>query len=479
MELKNLIEEFYITDDFDDNQSINWLDSYELLSLNRFDIAFKLFYLNYRYKCSKLAKELYRSHINIITNGTFKEFGNSSKDSFESYLNDFNLIYESIKKKKFDKTISLIPINSKGSILLNGAHRIASAIHLGVKVPTITIKNSEPNYNLNFFKKRGISNFHLELALLEYLKIKKNIYVACIWPKANSKQKQILEVIGSKNILYTKTINFSPKGAQNLISILYDGHSWLGNIKDGYGGAISKYSETFNSKGNVTFVFFEDKTFGNIIELKSSIRSLFKLGKHSIHINDTHEELLDLSKYVLNENSIYFLNNFNPLNIKNEYSLLIKYNNKITQMNYDLEDFVVSGSYPLQMLGIVNSNDLDYISKDNVLLNEKKIDSHNKHINYYHTSVNNLIYDPSNYFYYKGLKFLSPRTLMFFKEKRGELKDRIVIYNYLKKQKTLKYFLNNILYSFQLVKFKSISLIIKYSKPLGVYNILKSIYKKF
>ena len=477
MSIKDLIEEFYYIDGND--QSITWYKSEDLLSRNRFDLAFKLFYLKYKNKCPELSRELYKSHIYAITNGSFKEFGNTSKNSFKLFMDEFDSIYNSIYENQFDPSISLIPITKDEGIILNGSHRVASSINLGIKVPTVNIKHETPKYDLNFFKIRGVSNLHIELSLMEYLLETKNIFVACIWPVAQKALSQVLDNIGENNILYSKTINFSPNGAQNLISILYEGHSWLGDLEDGYRGTISKYAKTFTTSGDVTFVFFEENNFNNVLNLKSSIRSSLNLGKHSIHINDTHDELIDLSRYVLNENSINFLNNFNPLNIKSKYKLLINYRNEIQLKKKCVEDFVVCGSFPLQMYGILESKDLDYLSIENIILNDSEIGSHNSYIDFFDKNIEELIYNSNNYFYYKGLKFLSLNEIKLFKENRGELKDKIFITSFLKKEKSLKNYFNKFFYRLQLIKYKTISAIIKYSKPLGLYDFLKFVYKKF
>ena len=43
------------------------------------------------------------------------------------------------------------------------------------------------------------------------------------------------------------------------------------------------------------------------IKAKEEIRAKFNLGKHSVHINDTHEQTIRLAKCVLNKNSLKFL----------------------------------------------------------------------------------------------------------------------------------------------------------------------------
>ena len=52
------------------------------------------------------------------------------------------------------------------------------------------------------------------------------------------------------------------------------------------------------------------------------------MGKHSVHINDSKDELISASQLVLNENSISFLNNSNILKYKDNFkksSILKKY----------------------------------------------------------------------------------------------------------------------------------------------------------
>lgn len=74
----------------------------ELLTWNRLDLAFKLFYLDNVDVYPELAKEVYREDIRSQTLGTFIELGNESgKNCFESYIESFSATYESIKEEGF------------------------------------------------------------------------------------------------------------------------------------------------------------------------------------------------------------------------------------------------------------------------------------------------------------------------------------------------------------------------------------------
>ena len=53
------------------------------------------------------------------------------------------------------------------------------------------------------------------------------------------------------------------------------------------------------------------------------------------------------------------------------------------------------------------------------------IHSHNSYaLGRYHTSVDDIIYNPDNYFYFNGVKFASLDVVKKLKEKRMEEKDK-------------------------------------------------------
>ena len=144
------------------NENIVIKNSKSLMSPRRLDLGFKLFYLNNKDKLSELSNNLYRKTIEIITNFSFREFGNNNKTNYTSFLNQFKEIEESIKSKGFDSNESLIPV-SVDNIILDGSHRLSSCIKNNQKVPTLQYNSKSPNYNWTFFRDRGMAPIRLRL----------------------------------------------------------------------------------------------------------------------------------------------------------------------------------------------------------------------------------------------------------------------------------------------------------------------------
>ena len=162
------------------------INSNELLTSNRLDVVFKILYLKFKQlNLNDLADQIYNKHIEIMTNGIFTE-PNSQKKTLIDYREIFKKTFTSIKKEGFNKHISQIPISNDGSIT-NGSHRLASSIFLNKKV--YATENFEPshNYDYKFFKERGMSINLIELAVLNYIQLSKNNYMAIIWPSADKK----------------------------------------------------------------------------------------------------------------------------------------------------------------------------------------------------------------------------------------------------------------------------------------------------
>ncbi|RTZ47584.1 FkbM family methyltransferase [Candidimonas sp. SYP-B2681] len=111
-----------------------------LCSASRLDIPVKVLFARNYLGCSSLAEtdavEMYRQHILRRTNGCEPHaFGKASVGDYEQA---FVVLIESIKEYGFLRHFA-IPVDCNGKIL-NGAHRLAAALALGLKtVPVITL----------------------------------------------------------------------------------------------------------------------------------------------------------------------------------------------------------------------------------------------------------------------------------------------------------------------------------------------------
>ena len=101
---------------------------------------------------------------------------------------------------------------------------------------------------------------------------------------------------------------------------------------------------------------------------------------------------------------------------------LENYFNKLGNNN---EDYCITSSVIMEMYGLRNAKDIDYLHKNNNNLNLENIENHNGvWLSYYTKTKEDIIYNPENHFYFNGFKFTSLNILREMKKKRNEIKDQ-------------------------------------------------------
>ena len=332
------------------------IDSLRLLTNNRLDIAFKLAYLELKNKNPEFSKKIYKEHIKIITSGLFKE-KDSTKKGFDNYVLEFDSIFNSIKQKNFNKEISTIPI-CKNHTILNGSHRVSSSIFLNNEVEVTMEDKKAHNYDYSFFKIRGIDPTILNYSVKTYLKYSNNSYLAIIWPSAN-KSFDYLKFFDK--IIFEKKITFSPVGALNFIIKVYESFTWLGKKENNFSGAYNKMSKCFKNSLQAHVIFFQSDSFEDVLKIKDKLRLKFGIGKSSIHITDNSSETLEISKYILNDNSLKFLNNSSPFHNKHLMKSLENLEKKLGKKNINIDEVLLMSDSTLASYDILKNYELNYI----------------------------------------------------------------------------------------------------------------------
>ena len=479
--LKKLIEPHFHKLLASQNYSTREVDAVDLLTSSRLDVAFKLLFLEIYDLNQAYAIEIYKEHLKAATSNTYTEFGNSEKNSLDRFIKIFFQIHDSMQSG-FNNKVSLIPISENGGIL-NGAHRIACAILLNKKVCVVNIEYPPEIQNYEFFLKRNVDVWLIEKAVNKFIEYSKDTYLAIIWPSAKGSDLREESINMFSNVIYRKNIQFSPNGGRNLISQVYKGEDWVGSIKDNFKGALNKAAWCFSDYNNpATVIAFQSNSLSSVVKIKEEARSLFGIDKHSIHITDSSIEAIALSKMLFNDNSIHFLNHANLC----KYSSTEKKFKTLTMCAEDSKlnkgEFLVDGSFVLELYGIRESQDIDVITIQNNELSEScvNIDKRDSHLKYHHINKTDLVFNDKYSFPYNGVKFVSFKQLYQMKKNRGEGKD----YNDLKlmsaytasdkltfyKQKVKSYFL----FSLIKLKIKIMSFMIK----VGIYKYIRPIYKK-
>jgi FkbM family methyltransferase len=409
---------------FQEEHEIDELPATDLLCSERFDVMSKYIYakLTLLNVASDWRLQVYSDLQKIFG---FKEGDGSGKNSRSDYLNKFDEILNSIKTDGFKKEMGFLPIGNN-NILIDGSHRLAASLLFNRHVPVIKFDIEPARYDYGYFLKRGLAPEIADSMALEFCRICLNMVIAVVFPVAEGKDDEIQSILKDYGqIAYEKQIVFSELGRHNLIRQLYRNESWLGVDGDITPGLRHHVEKRFLNDLPVKFYFVICKDDSKIKEAKARVRALFDLQNDSIHVNDTHEETIRIAEQILTPNSVHFLNHAQPWMSKNFLGMFQEYQDEIEKQNLNKEMLCIDSGSVLAVYGLRDTNDLDYLHLGNEMALElnSQISDHNAELVYHGTAIGDILFDPGNYFYYNGVKFVSLRQLRKMKTRRNEAKD--------------------------------------------------------
>ena len=402
---------------------INSLPAYKLLTHTRFDIAFKLFFLEMSDYQVEFAYKVYEEHIRAFTLGKYFEPGQEEKNNINKYVKSFQDTYEDMKQNGFDNCKSIIPLSKNGSIA-NGSHRVASAIYLNGNVDCVNIKTEDHIYDYRFFYSRNVSNEILDCVATKFCEYAPNVYIAILWPIGAESSATNLDVI--PNVVYRKEIQLTPNGAHNLLSQVYYGEEWLGTFQDNFKGSQKKLVECFKNFDPFQVVAFQANSLKEVLSIKANIRQRLGVGKHSVHITDTKEESIRVARLIFNDNNLHFLNHAKPNKYLSTFNKIETLKNFMQENNFSNKNFLIDSSSTLALYGLREAKDTDYLCSDDyeVKVYYDGINRHDDELEYHQVNKNELIYDPRYHFYFSDIKFVSFKQLYKMKCNRSEAKDK-------------------------------------------------------
>ncbi len=395
----------------------------------RFDLAAKTIYIKSRIAGieSLWYLDMYKQHIRVFNGGW--EIG-GTKRTVQDFVNVFNKLIDEFDIHK----AGIIPVGSN-NIIINGAHRTTIALVKKVQLAIARQPRAGKAYDYNFFMNRYKYNLptsdpprnnflpHLdrvysdELAC-EFCRICPNLRIVTMFPAAVGKGEQMLKIIKKYgSIVYALSIDANLKLLDNLIKELYRGEGWIGGFTSAK--SMNKSKCCWNSKNPKLQIYLLSPS-GSCTALKKELRTLYNIGNHSVHINDTHEETFRIASSVFNANSRHFLNtatfNLNPQNQQ-------LYKHYQATIGANKNNYCIVSSYVLALYGLRAARDLDYIHHGPPLARYPGVDSHNSYTKQYPLPIDDIIYNPRNHLYVGGIKICSLQVLKAMKEKRAEPKD--------------------------------------------------------
>jgi hypothetical protein len=396
------------------------------LNKNRFDIIAKYLYAKSVLEsttASNWIESIYKEHIRSINDFVEK---NNNKNSYKNFKESFLILISSFKENGFDDSKESIPISIDG-VAQNGAHRIGAAIALKKKVRVKYIEKNSISYDYKYFKDRGFSEKYLDYMALQYCKIKKDYFIAMLFPVIGDKASYINSLLEeSGDVFFKKDIFLNRNGLHNLVLQMYRDQDWTSiEENSGYSKTLEHSFNRYEKNKPVSILFIENTNLSKLKEIKLKIRELLKKGNYPIHIPDNIEESIRISEQVLNENSINFLNTSRPKNNKNFVYFLKKFNQYINESTNSKDSYCISGSSVMSAYGLRDTRDLDVIAIKKLYFNDKDIHLHNKEVEKYLGPCEEIVKNPENHFYYNGIKFMTIDLVYKLKNKRNEHKDKI------------------------------------------------------
>jgi hypothetical protein len=395
----------------------------DLLTPKRFDINAKLFYAKYKNYNSEYPKKVYLNHIKSWNNFFEKS---PRKTSPEDFVDSFNKLLLSIKEKGFtEPNKNYVPL--KNNSPYNGAHRVAACIlHNKEIYGKEDQSNGQYDCGYKHFQKLGLDRPTMDTMSLEYISNKSNLYTVTLFASDNKNLNVVEEILNKySEIVYEKDVDLTPIGKLNYTIELYRDEKWIGSKTTNYDGAKYKSDMCFQNSNKMRVYLIETNSPENLVTCKKEIRDVFRMGNHSVHINDTQEETWRIATTVFNDNSLFYINNVSRMSNEKLLGLLKKYNVLLNNKNKNL--YCITSSVILTMYGLTDCNDLDFLTLDPTMenFNDGEIGSHDSQLRYYSYFKDEIILNPELYFYFGGLKFCIPEIVYKMKLSRNEEKDKI------------------------------------------------------
>jgi hypothetical protein len=377
------------------SESVDYrMNALDLLVWWRFDIIAKyIFGLHRELQVrSDWAKDLYLAHQRVWSN-CYEADG--SKQNCGAFLSAFKKTLHSIKTKGFDPQKGKIKIDIS-KYPCDGSHRIASCILFNK--PIVCYHSSEKKHctysSAAFFKyytkfvHAGLDNKYLDAMALEYCKLKKNTRIIVVpFGKDISLIKKTIRSYGV--IVYEKEFSLTKQGIKNLFELLPQ----------------QTQSKTTNNSKETLFKIFVCEFDIPDSQIPKAISSSFNPSDAHIITTD-HKATIELTQMLLLDTTINFLNHRKSAVMNSLQSLLSTLEKIIAKNGLSKDHLCIFEPCIQAAYGIKDCDHLAVALHSKKQIPRSEIDK--VLINATH-QFDDIIFNPTHHFYYKGFKFAVPQ----------------------------------------------------------------------
>lgn len=314
----------------------------------------------------------------------WNKFLEGDKQSLTDFVNPFGNLLCDMRDGRFDWNAS--PIPTCNGRVCNGRHRLAAALVLDQHIRTVEAEGP-CDCSADHLRQLGANSWVLDSMAIEYCRLKSNARIAVVFGPHDRRNFE-LSFRPVAQVFYAKEINLAGPGPLNLIDELYTGEDWLQLH------GKTKASGCFPGGAGPATIYGLDVRHEGLDAAKWGFRRAMGRGNDSVHINDTHAQTMKIAQALFNDNGIHFLNHACG---------------QPAETAPGNETPVDSGGM-LQAYGLRLARDIDFVDEP-------------MHLEHHHVPLEDLIENPENFFWSRGIKYASVRAVTRMKLNRGEPKD--------------------------------------------------------
>lgn len=400
----------------------------DVLSSDRIDVAAKTIFARaqLRHSNSSWPEEIYKEHLRAWNNFFEDE---PLKETFSDFRDGFKRVIDSYANGQMNHEKSPVIVNKETGVLRNGAHRVAAALVTGETINIVRKQSStRRSWGVDFFRCRAeekpeycLAEKYINAMTIEYISIiPKGVFAAIIFPAAKGKRaaaRKHLESLG--RIINHRSFKYNELNSRSVIRQLYYGEEWN---YEGSQGVDDKAGWCFNGTGDLQVFLIESHlTHEQRIQEKEYLREFWGIGKNSIHMTDTYDEVNMVARMFFHDPTIdATLRRYNKFSAATQ-KLFDTYRNALPGNATERDMFCIDSSAVMDFYDIRQAADLDYISMSSSHeIVAEGIDRHQgMYVDYYPLPVDEMILHPDNHFYYAGCKILSLKMVEGMKERRA------------------------------------------------------------
>ncbi len=278
-------------------------------------------------------------------------------------------------------------------------------------------------YSSQYLLEHGMKQKYVDHMAVEYAKLKENTYIIVLFPPVSTNAQKAFEIIKEfGSIIHHKTLSFNRRGFHNLITMLYEIHhntGWLIETNQPH-KRFEQIQQSFDPK-TIQVVLIECESWPKSIDCKRKIRAHYGTNE-ACHFNDKRFETIYHAQSLFHDQTVQYLNCSTQKRIKPSNALLREFQTYIKN-NPDFYDlYSIDAGRVLDAYGIRLSSDIDIVVKS-TRPSFPDIGLNNSTRTKYGFNTDELILNPDNYFYHKGMRFVSLDSVYEYKKRKAKEKD--------------------------------------------------------